>query len=78
MRFVCRYCKLTFDVEPETASLIVDMQCPIMVKGINHSLFGELPWPLSAPVPAQICEKCWGARNPGPYKPVKICRCDEE
>lgn len=46
MRFVCRFCKCYFDVSPENARLEVEelqiLQCPIMLNGVGHSLFGEL------------------------------------
>jgi len=44
MKFVCRFCKLTFDVKPENARFemeeIQSEQCYIMIDGVNHSLFG--------------------------------------
>ncbi len=46
MRFVCRFCKLSFDVSPENAKEEVEViqseHCPIMISSVNHSLFGVM------------------------------------
>ena len=51
MRFVCRYCKCYWDLDSihllnrTTESLVLEVQgeqCPTMLNGITHSLFGEI------------------------------------
>jgi len=46
MRFVCRFCKCYFEVTTENAreekDMIETIQCPTMLDGIHHSLFGDL------------------------------------
>jgi hypothetical protein len=51
MRFVCRYCKCYWNLTVEPNQLLTirnqvfeiqTEQCPTMLNGISHSLFGEI------------------------------------